>query len=164
MFVYYNEHFQIGEDVLLNKLYSGENHRNERRKYLSNSQRASPYTTSLSSSINSQQLSTTFSYIRKSPSCVISTFLKQLYNFFHVRYPTVCMYIRTHYMWEELFDLNMNITVNHKLFYCRYWNKNVNGSDKDAKMATSLTGFFHTSSEYCNDSHQFWHSRTANDS
>lgn len=31
-------------------------------------------------------------------------------------------------------------------------------------MAVSLTGFFHTSSEYRNDSHQFWHSRTVNDS
>lgn len=162
IFVYYTKHCQVSEDILLDKLYSGKNQGNELRK--ENSWvTVNPHTTSFNT-INSQQLPATFPQIRKSPSCVIITFLKHLYNIFHTRYWTVCMYICTHCIWLEPFHLNMNIIGNHKLFYCCYWNKNVNGSDKNAQIAISLTGFFHASSEYCNDSHQFQHSRTANDS
>lgn len=83
-----------------NKVHSGENQGNELMKENIGVtvKRVSPHTTSLSSSINSQQLSAPFLYIRKSPSCVTITFLKELSNFFHIRDPTSCMYIHTHYI------------------------------------------------------------------
>lgn len=57
MFVYYNEHFQVGKDILLNQLCSGESCIwTEERKYVSNIERVSPHTTRSSSSVNNQQL------------------------------------------------------------------------------------------------------------